>query len=231
MNAEVGNGTQRATATAGNVDSAALAFPVNVTAGNVLIVAGVSWSVPKDLSIGVSDTRGTSYVVLIASSGVTNGSGVATTYLAYGRALTSGPCTVTVDPDSTANYINFAIDEFSGLAAAPLDVNGGESTGTGSTASDVFTTLTAGDLMIGAAATNAGGSPSNWVAGTGYQLFGFDNAHSTQSYAVEFQIAGAAGSKTVDFSIGQSLNWSMIAAAFKPAVAPPSPSVPIFLYA
>lgn len=233
MFTEVGNGSQRQTAGGILVDSIDCGFPSNVTAGNLLIVAGAVWRSPSITDISVTDTLGTAYTVLLSPTGVpylAPGDG-AKQFIAYGIAPTSGPCTVTVDPTGTDNWINFAIDEFTGVdAAVPLDVDGGESTGNGTTASDSLTTLTDGALVIASAASDYITVPNdtinNWTASSGYTLFGFENPNSIQTYAVEFGIVGAAGFQTVDMVVDDvSKNWSIITAAFKPLLVPPVESI------
>jgi hypothetical protein len=216
--AEVGGGTQRSTIREANVDAApGEAFPANVASGSLLIVVGAVWQSGTGITaVTVTDTLGTSYTVILAGTGVTHSGGNARPFVAYGIAPSAGANTVTVDPSGTGNYINACIDEFSGVHATPLDINGGESTGTSTTPSDGLITLTDGALVIGVMAKI--GSSTHTV-GSGYTLIDSDTTLVRQAYAAEFQIVGAAGAYTPDFTIGATDDWTMISVAFKPAGA------------
>src|SRR5947209_4817773 len=97
--AEVGSGSQRATLRQPNADLATVAFPGNVTAGNFLLVQGVSWQAGSGNSaITVTDTQSTPYTVIMASTGVTWAGGVGKAFIAYGIASSSGANTVTINP-------------------------------------------------------------------------------------------------------------------------------------
>ncbi len=216
--AEVGSGSQRATYDAtganGNVDSADLAYPGNVTANNLLVCAGANWR-NTGATIAVSDTRGTSYTVL-STTLATN----ITLFIAYGIAPSSGANTVTVDPTSTGNYPSFSCDEFSGVhTSTPLDVDGGSSTNTGTAVSDSLTTLTANALLIGVM-THSASMTYTLTPGGSYTQIGEveDNSGSTAFNAV-FRIVTTATSYDVDWTLGTSATWAAYTAAFKPAAA------------
>lgn len=208
--AEVGSGSQRATVQGVNVASAAVAFPANVGNGSLLTVQLGGFSTT---TVAVSDTLGTSYATLGRASTTLNSA-----FISYGIAPSAGACTVTIDPDGV--YFSAVIDEFSGVNATPLDVDGGGSTGTSTTPADSVTTLTDDDLVLATAVVGSSGTAS-WAAGSGKTLQDSHNSNlDTVAYAAEFQIVGAAGSQTMDFTIASSIDWGVYTAAFKPAAAP-----------
>lgn len=211
---EVGAGSQRASQSeTGASDTAA--YPANVIAGNLLIAAGGYWSSLSTVDIGVTDSLSTPYTVL-RTGNVSWGGGFGKGFLAYGVAPSSGACTVTA---AVANmeFITWVIDEFTGTHATPLDVNGGESTGTSTTPSDGLTTLTAGALVVGTM-VKAGGTGAI-TSGTGYTAIADDETENHQPFGSEFKVAGAAGAQTVDWLLADNIAWRVITAAFKDAAA------------
>lgn len=206
--AEVGSGSQRATNTMNNVGSQTLAFPGNVTNGSLLVVGGGLWGGPPT-AITVTDTRSTSYTTLL---GTINGAW--RPFIAYGLAPSSGANTVTVDPDTTV-YGGFAIDEFSGVNATPLDVDGGSSTGTSTTPADGITTATANDLIIGCASYE--GTGVTIAPGGDYTTIGeLEDAANLWTYSLVFRLVTTAQAYTVDWTISSSNVWVAMTAAFKP---------------
>src|SRR5262245_29249640 len=123
---EVGSGSQRATHVVDSGTSASKAYPANVTNGSFLVTAGACFGDIQDVAPAVTDTRSTSYSVFYHK----NGSHIA--FIAYGVAPSGGACTVTVTPTFNAGggFYGFALDEFSGPHATPLDVDGGFTDGT-----------------------------------------------------------------------------------------------------
>jgi len=189
-----------------------LAFPNNVTAGSLLVVAGNNYHSPLTSAITVTDTVLTNYTVILGPTPLNS----YTLFLAYGFAPSSGANTVRVDPDGTGNYINFAMDEFSGVdSGSPIDVDGGESTGHDDAPADSLVTTTAGVLIVASAGSlNDAGT---WTAGTGWTLFGSQGSSSISSFAAEFQIVGGAGTYTADFVTTNTPNWGVYTVGFKAA--------------
>lgn len=215
--AEVGAGTQRATIRGTNVTSAAVAFPANVAADNFLLCEGGFWNAGVVASVAVTDTRSTVYSSLFPgfANSLAWGGGNGYSFIAYGIALTSGACTVTVAPAALNNYINAVIDEFSGTdTTTPLDVDGGVSTGSSTTPADSLTTVADGDLVVAVAILT---SSAAFTAGTGYTLLDSDNSNLRQPYGAEFQVVGTAGSYTADFTLDGLRDWLTQTAGFKPA--------------
>jgi hypothetical protein len=193
-----------------NVANGTRAFPNNVTAGNLLVVSGHA----NDLndghaSIVVTDTLGTSYTVVLGT--ITSSS---RPFIAYGIAPSSGANTVTVDPDGNT-WMSFGVNEFtSDTTTIALDVNGGGSTGTGTTASDGITTATANALILGVVAFGGG----TVTPGGSYTQIS-EHQGSPNAHNFEFRIATTATAYTVDWTFGASETWSAMTLSFEDAVA------------
>lgn len=208
---------QRATATeCTNCDSLALAYPGSVTAGNLLVVGGNAYDTAGTTGYTVTDSVGTSYTVYACTA--LTGNPNATPFLAIGIAGGSGANTVTVNPtiDASANQLVFGIGEFSGVNNPPLDVDGGSSTGTGTSASDSITTISANALILGvvgfqtAAAVTPGGS---------YTQIAEDQS-ALDAFNLAFRLATTATSYTVDWTLGSSQAWSACTVSVKETVQP-----------
>lgn len=194
------------------VDSAALAFPNNVTSGNLLIVAGAAWgSSAAPTSIAVTDTRSTSYTVVLGTV-----VGTWRTFIAYGVASSSGACTVTVNPNGSSAALSFSIDEFTGQDATPADVDGGTSTGSSNTASDSITTVAANALII--AVSSQDGSTQALTAGAGYTTFGENETNSNnQCHHAIFRIATTATAYTPTVTSAGVTAWGLQSHSFEPS--------------
>ena len=207
------------------VDSANLAFPNNVTSGNLLIVTGGVWgSSAAPTSITVTDTRSTSYTVVLGDipAGLTW-----RTFIAYGNAGGSGACTVTVDPLGASHSLSFSVDEFTGADSSPSDVAGGTSqgnvNGSAFTASDSITTVAADALIIGVMSHEV--DTRTLTAGTNYTTIGENetNANNQCHHAV-FRIVTTAQAYTVSIDGGAggasgTPGWALQTHSFKPATS------------
>lgn len=200
-----------------NVDfTAALAFPNNVTAGDLLIAAGTNWK-GSSQTIAVSGCSTT--WTTIHGADRSGAGGIYRTWVAYGIAGVSGACTPTVDPGSTSNYGSYSLNAFRGSPSTPLDVDGGDSTGTGTTASDSITTGTANALIIGVMLHTDTAANRTLTAGGSYTQFGEIESVANAPHHAEFRIATTATAYTVDATIGTSVTWSMQTVSFKEATA------------
>ena len=196
-----------------NVDSTTVAFPANVTAGNLLVVLGCVWKSGGNTGVTITDTRSTSYTVRwYQNSANTNFS----IYLAFGIAPSSGACTVTIDPSDLGNSIEGAIDEFSGVADPPEDVNGGSTEGSSTTPADSLTTLTADALLLGVMGHASAGSPT-LTPGAGYTQIGENEDSFELPFNGVFRIVTTAQAYTVDWITGASVAWEAATEAMKPS--------------
>lgn len=210
--AEVGSGSQRATQSfSGN--SATLAYPANVASGSLVVVGGSCWTVGSaTASIGVTDTRSTSYTVKSGTVGQLR------VFIAYGITASGGANTVTVDPAGASSDCGFSIDEFSGVNATPLDVDDGM-TNIGNSAaapSTSITTVAANALIIGVMSyddTATTGTP-----GASYTQIGeSETGVSSQPFNAEFRIVTTGTAYTVDWTQGAATsNTGIYLVSFKP---------------
>jgi len=216
--AELGGGTQRATAQSYSQDTS-LAFPSNVTAGNLIVIAGGGGGDSAPAITVTRDSGSTATLGTIQTFYGPTGTNVSAPYIAFAVVLTSGTLTMHVVTDNvTSNYVDVYCTEFTGSGFA-LDVDGGEYVETGFPIPlvDSITTLTANALIL--AAVVPPGSVVSWTAGSGYTLFGSDSSNAFQPSAVEYKIAGAAGSYTVDMNLGAGSQASIYDLAIKEGVS------------
>lgn len=201
--------TQRATKAIDAVDSTTLAFPGNVTAGNLLLVMGTAQGAADTSPWTVTDTIGTVYTKLLTSNSVNN----VRSCIAYGLAPSSGANTVTVDPTGATLSISFSIDEFSGVKG--LDVDGSFSTGTSTAPADSITTGVTNALIIGVMNYNTGNTtinpPSGWT-----QIGEAESDSGGIPHNAAFLIATTATSYTATWAIGTSQAWEAMTASFQP---------------
>lgn len=210
---EVGAGSQRATvAGSSGEDFTTVAFPGNVTAGNLLICAGAVFQAVAPASIAVTDSQATSYTVLSSAVGVNT-----RVFLAYGVAGGSGANTVTINPDGTGNFISAAIDEFAGTHTAPLDVDAGVNIATSTTPTIDITTGTNDALIVGVVDLRYGGGTHTITPGGSYTQIGeAENADFNMTYNAVFRVVTTPQLYTVDWVTSDSVEWGAYAASFKP---------------
>lgn len=211
--------------TAGNFTSATCAFPSNVTAGNVIAACGAVWNGNNMTGQAITDSVSTNYAEVLGStsSGTPN-----KTWIAYGVVPSSGANTVTQTPAGGVSwYSSWGIVELSGVdTSVPLDVDGGNSTGTSTSPSDGITT-SAADAIVLACISHGGGTISiTHDSGGGWSSLGEIESTGNAPYAWEYQIFSSAGAKTAGFSLGSSVAWTIQTLSLKQA----SGSIPLNLY-
>ena len=191
-----------------------IAFGSNVTSGNLLVVTIQSEG--SIASPALTDTRGTVWSLVQADSSQSVHMAVY-----YGFATSTGANTVSGSWGSS--YARIAVSEFSGVASASLDAHG--IAGNTATPSVGLITTQATDLLYCACGGYA--SSNTFTAGTGFTIPTNGQSNGSDANAVEYQIAGAAGSYTCGITIvGSSGGSDFIAAAFAvPAAVPKYESV------
>lgn len=209
---EVGSGSQRngiATGTA--VASQDLAFPANVTSGNFIIVGGTSWHSGGTPTASIAATSTCSAALTV----VDGTDGPRRDFIAYGPATSTAACTVTVTPaDST--YLSFAIDEFSGQHATPLDASPGGVASSGTSATEDITTTVANALIIGTM-SHDGTSTTQTPGGSYTEISENEDNSCCQSFSLVYRIATTATTYTVDWTLADTKNWSTLVVSFKPS--------------
>ena len=215
--------TMQASGSYSDVDStASLAYPNNITTGDLLIIAGTNWNaVTQTLTI-----TGCSTTWAVAQGDDFSGSGgVFKTFVGYGIAGSTGACTPTVDPGGIGNYGSYSLDSFTGVHATPLDVDGGTSTGTSTAASDSITTGTANALIIGVMTQSIG--LTALTPGGSYTQFGEVEAVDNSPHNAVFRVATTATSYTVDWTLADSSPWAAQTVSFKESTGTPD-TVPFY---
>jgi hypothetical protein len=198
-------------------------FPLAVTAGYFAMIAGVIWDSADFVKADVSVTKGGGSAtlgaisLLFGASALPWGGGFGHPFIAYAPVVTGGSLTLTVTMAHSV-FMAFVSDEFSGVASSPpLEVDGGENSGSGSPISDTLATLTSGALLIGVAIT---GVDTNFTVGAGFTEIYEITQSSVHPLHIEFKIAGSPTTYTVDWTHNAGATaWRMICAAFKDASA------------
>lgn len=191
-------------------DTVGTATTVTITistgAGN-LVVVHVRVTGTGNTCTGVSDSAGNAYA-LIGPVDNTN-----RLYLAYGVQVT-GATTVTASFTGANATKQLIASEYSGGAATNAAIFDASGTGTGTSTTPAVSTITtaaSGELIVSVA--HAPTAPSSWAAGSGFTIIG-----AGARDRVEYKPSGGA-SETCPWTLGSSVAWAAIGAAFKPASA------------
>lgn len=210
---------QSNTGSAGGYDSTTLAYLSNVTAGNLLTCSGAVWNGSEVTSITITDTLGSTWTVILSTN--VSGGAPHKTWIGYAIAPSSGANTVTIDPNGGGRYSSHGVAEWSGPHATPLDVDGGTSTGSSTSASDGITTTDPDALVIEVMSQGSGGNHSLTAdTGGGWTMLTENENAGNAPYATQYQIfSGSAGAKTATITIGASVAWVAQTVSFKPAGA------------
>lgn len=206
--------------TAGGFTSATCIFPSNVTAGNVIAACGSVWNGNNLTGQALTDSVSTNYAEVVGGqppSGVPN-----KTWIAYGVVTSSGANTVTQTPaGGTGWYSSWGIVELSGVdTGTPLDVDGGNSTGTSTTPLDGITTTAADTIVLACMSHGNSGTISiTEDTGGGWTSLGEVEGTGNAPYAWEYQIFTSAGAKTAGFTLGNNVGWAVQTLSLKAASA------------
>lgn len=201
---------QRATSAAqNNVDSVGLAFPLNVTAGNLLVVMGGQDDAGGPTA--VTDSQGNTYTVFQSGAGG---------FIAIAVAGSSGACTVTVNPDTTSTDFSFTINEYSGQHATPLHVDDGETTGTDISPTATLTTTVDACLIL-AVMSHSGADTAIVPPAGSFTEIGQEPTGGVTGdpHSAVHQLGAAIGDVTPLWILSASRTWSVYMLAIKPAVA------------
>ena len=200
----------------GSVDTLAIAFPINVTSGNLVCVGGGFYTGSSGNTVTVSDTLTSTF----STYSYTDNAGIYV-FVSCAKVSSSAADTITIDPNANA-YISAAIDEFSGVGL--FDVDGGSATSDTLTTSGVasinITTVANNAIVFGVMSDYVSGSTSITEAG-GWTLIGEqeDNSCCVASSFI-FKVVGAAGVQTPSWTIGNTsgYTWLAYAISYKPTV-------------
>lgn len=138
---------------------------------------------------------------------------VAHQFASLANCTASGTKTITVTMTANcSSFSGFAMAVAGGATSSYYDA-GANATGSSANPTASVTTTADNDLLV-ALQTNNGADPT---AGSGYTLVSVSNSNLYDQGEYKLD-AGAAGSKTVDFTLG-STTWMVTAAAFKAGAA------------
>lgn len=186
-----------------SVTSVSVAFPSNVTAGDLLIAYCYVYAVSPTLS--VTDTLGNTYGI----STVANGAIGSTLAIAHCISGSSGANTVQLSNGGvTGTGIGLVIEEYSGVSG--LDTTNSVSDQTSATPSVSLTTTTDHDLVVCVAIEQASATVT---PGLGFTL----GVQTTAKWweVTEYDLdAGTAGSFTGSFGLSGSARASMMIKSF-----------------
>lgn len=217
--AEVGSGSQRVTGrvSTGNLD---IAFPANVTAGNLLVVGGACQTTEVAT---VDKTTGSNAFTVVM--GPDEPGANLRPFIAYRLATASEAFTVRITTGSNS-YRSAAIDEFSGAHATVADATD-FGTGTSTTPSDSLTTVAADALIIGIVVPNWQGPVTSITPGASYTEIGEEEDELNWApYNMVFRIVTTAQAYTVDWTTDPSNPWSVLTHSFAPGTGAPAVPVP-----
>jgi hypothetical protein len=198
-----------------------------ITSGNnsfTLTLTGTTAG--RSIVVGVAWQSAFSTVSTVSCSGESNltlhGSPTQTANLSklqfasLGNNTGGGDKTITITMSGTASANNqasaYAVELSGTNSASVFDTTNG-STGTSSSPSTSVTTGAEGNAIFALAVADSTGS-GDFTAGSGYTLISMTDSSNRQFQGQYDVDAGAAGSKTVDFGLGGSQTWAVLAGSF-----------------
>jgi len=180
-----------------------------VQAAGDLNVVVVGWNDSTSSVTSITDSRGNSYLV---AAGPTTSAGNATQLIYYAQniaAAAAGANTVTVTFNTTVNFPDVRVLEYSGITpSSALDVSVGASGVGTNLSSGAATTTHANDLLVGANYIGA----SFAAVGTGYTARVITTPDND---LVEDQVVSATGSYSAGSTQSAASWWVMQMAAFR----------------
>ncbi len=204
--------------------SGSVATPINVTAGNTLIVVCSAYQ-HTPAAADLSETAGTATIGAISRDNYTGG-GAGTVGLAIFSIPITGSGSLTIQFNPGVNYAAFAIAEFSGVASSPVgatDTNSG--TGTAQTTHSISNT--AGSLIVYVASEL---STQNLLRAYSDTLLAGSNDGGSGSgsftFGAQFKITSGTPN-TLTTTWGESVNWWTCAVEYKAAAGGQVPYNPI----
>lgn len=195
-------------------------LPNNPTPGNLVVVL-FNWSSTTPTFSSIKDNAATpnSYTLTSKSpyqntasfGGSTNTTGIA--YLANVPSGATKSITLTISATVTSGAMNVWAAEFSGAATSPFENDATNHSSTAGTTINLptYTTLNAGDLLVGTCFVSGAVSSANspWTEISTLPASG---------NAAEYYIQTSAGAQAVGWTASSS-TWAAIEAAFKAAVS------------
>jgi hypothetical protein len=178
--------------------------------------------------VSIADEKGNSYLPIDTLNDATH-SRSACSFSALN--ITNAPQTITATFSAAISGTRMSVTEYSNVqAASALEAHAAASstsTATDGMSSGPFLPVSAGDLVLGGAATTNGAHGA--VAGTNFTLVDSGADSDTIPLESEFYLQPAAASLASTFTAGGASTQLVFGAAFKPASSSPSPAPAGFL--
>jgi len=195
-------------------------------AGHSLVVACRQGADATSIS-GVTDSAGNAYILVNKSSSGGAGTRETAVYAATNIPASSGNTVSCNFASNLSAAEGIVVLEFANVASVDASVTSSSgSTSVTSLSSGALTTTKNGDALIYAVTTS--GDETTWTPATGYTI----PANATNArQAVEYAIAGAAGSKSTSLSWGVSAVANGVFLALAPSSSGSPPAAPTNLSA
>lgn len=185
-----------------------------VTSGDLIVVAGSCYTPDTPGALTAADTLTTGYTVVKKQSATPELS----TFVAYGKASSSGANTVTMTHNAGASFCYWTAyaNVYAGVNATPLDVDGGFSEGTSTAASDSITVVSAAALVVGVYADSSAGQTGAITQTYGTLIGEVEDGAGWVRGSVVFNIETSSGGKTAAWTLVDSSTWIAQTISFKP---------------
>ena len=203
---QTASGTETASST-----SLSASFPTQTGGGDLLVLSASEYNGATNHITSVTDTAGNKWT-LIGSYDVSGHNSNGEMWYA---ANTSPTLTVTVH-NAAAAFETFEVQEFAGMAAAPLDVATGTSNTSTAPSSGSVTSTATGELAVGFIAGH-GNAQAISVTSPGYTTQAQQTTTGTiATVETGYKVLGAPGAQSFTGSFGTAMYWAAGIAVFKP---------------
>lgn len=187
------------------VDSRALAFNSNVTAGNFIVVVTATYhhtgTNGNVLQGGVTDGLSNSYTRQTGVQGVTDTAGWLTIHTA--QSIIGGACTVTVNPNDTSADISIILVELSAIdTTSPYDTSNSQRNASAGTGVSPSLALTTSNEMVICGMTHVGAGQTISAPATGFTQIEENESVTAMPYNVGYKVITSPGSQAATWTLG-----------------------------
>jgi hypothetical protein len=199
-----------------------VAFPANVTAGNLVVVAVSGWRSAGVAITSVTDNLGNTYhPALPVAGGLQKAAAGEACGIWYAYNVSGGACTVSVKATSL-EYLTIGVGEKSGCPTTdPLDQHNSADCGgtnSASASSGSVTTTTAGELYVGVLNHNGATTTITATGGFTARYTATNGSNECICYSdLGCGTTQAAGTYAATYTTGANVPWSAAIATFLPA--------------
>jgi len=217
--------SQQTGVTADNTTSVALAYPVNVTNGNLLVIGSWKWGPATSDAYVVGDiskSAGTATVgtfLMDKANEKTTADSHHIGSVVYSVPVTgTGSCTITVAGAEAGSYLGMSLEEVSGAdtTSTRAEATNG-ATGTSTTPDTGNGTSAAGALFSGALCINGDGATITITEDAAFTLiFEYQGTVSEPGSGID-RIVTTGTTDSASWTLARSLEWSVSLAVYKEA--------------